>query len=32
MNLYNSMPVEEADKAIENAIIAEMKAQGLINF
>lgn len=32
MHLYNEMSVEEADKIIEQAIIDEMKAHGLINF
>lgn len=32
IGLYSSMPVEEADKAIEQAIIEEMKKQGLLTF
>jgi hypothetical protein len=32
IHLYDSLPVEEADKRIENAIIEEMKAQGLLTF
>lgn len=32
IHLYDSLPVEEADKRIENAIIDEMKAQGLLTF
>jgi hypothetical protein len=32
MNLYNSMPVEAADKAIEQLVIDEMKKQGLLTF
>jgi biotin-(acetyl-CoA carboxylase) ligase len=32
IHLYNSLPIEEADKRIENEIIEELKAQGLLTF